>query len=1159
VSTFDVTTVPLQGFNLIEASAGTGKTYTLAELYLRLILENSLSVSEILVVTYTRAATEELRDRLRNKLVVARNERLNSNDQLQRQQLTRLNLAIQSFDQAAIYTIHGFCQRVLTDFAFESGTQFDMELVGDDTELLASLAADFWRREVIANPDKGLAQALVKMRQTPMTLLKSVRSLIGKPYLTLDPLPELQLDVIESRLQSQFSRLQSLWAQEGDKVIATLQNTALLSQQSYKKNNVERWLLLMKEMLESKHSTQSLFDGFDKFTPALLEKALKKNQHLPSLFFWSACETYLELIHELKAARDLQLQSLRVKLLMTIREQLPATKQQLLQQSYDDLLLNLQAALSGDNAEALIASLRGQYPAALIDEFQDTDPIQYDCFHRLYHNSGLSVFFVGDPKQAIYSFRGADIFTYLAAKQCADNQYTLSTNWRSHISLVDSLNTLFSRQAVPFNYEQIPYVEVGAARDKLPAIQQTPAQSPLRVMWLESDKVLDKNKMMLRAAEATADDIALLLNQAAAGEVTYQEESKTRPLNGGDIAILVRNHRQATQMQQSLAQRGIHSVQQGRDNVFASAQAEVLQRLLYAVAEPFNTGLVTAALASPLFAMSASQLQALQQDELKWLEQADVFEDLRQQWLQHGFMSMWRKLLLLAGVEQRLLARSDGERQLTNFQHLAELIQSFATTQNGSIEAVQHWLQQHRLSAEKEDETAQLRLESDEHLVKIQTIHTSKGLEYPMVYCPFLWAANIRAAKDPVISYHDTDTHQARAAFAEPALSAAAPLVRAEEFAEDLRLLYVALTRARERCVISWGAVKEVEHSALFHFLHPQLEQIDAEAMREQLSQLADSIPGLSVEQISKQLGVSYQGSEQNTHAFAARNFSGELQAPWRIGSFTWLSRGHSSEKPDYDAVSEASSSVELDNSRNRFSFPRGAQAGTCLHSIFEKWDFQSDDAALEKLTSQCLQSYGFDTQWTDCVVAWVKAVLATPLNQQGLCLADIGLPQRLTEMAFYYPAPALTADALKSALANTVDDFPLLQRLRDSLSFYDLNGFIKGFIDLVFEHQGKFYVLDYKSNWLGTQQADYDRTGLDEAMLSHAYPLQYLLYSLALHRYLKLRLPDYDPARHFGGVYYLFLRGMQPEWGQSGVYFDPLSPEILKALDEAMQGGEHG
>lgn len=1154
---FDLEQTPLHDVNLIEASAGTGKTFTLAGLYLRLILEHQLNVEQILVVTYTRAATQELRDRLRQKLSDER--MLIVSEQPQRaQDLKRLNLAIQSFDEAAIYTIHSFCQQVLKDFAFESGRPFEMDLIGDDRELLQSVTDDFWRKYVV-QADSDFSAYLLAKKQTPETLLKSIRKLIGKPYLQIQALPEVDTQAAKQAASQTFKTIQQLWQQHGDDYIAMLNNKKILSGKKYRADWVASWVRLLDNFLAEDSLPATVFEQFDRFTLDRLEEALQDGQSLPHTDFWQGCQEFQQAFTLYQNQYALALQALRLQLLAFIREQLPIQKMLQQVQSYDDLLINLSQTLQGAQGDWLVKRLREQFKAALIDEFQDTDPVQYDNFRRVFADSGLPVFFVGDPKQAIYSFRGADIFTYLQAKQDAQQTYTLGKNWRSHISLVTAVNRIFMQVDTPFMYQQIPFVEVAAARDAEPALQVDEGESAaLQFCYVDSEKPLDKGVMADTAVEATANEIARLLQLAADGKARLmtEENQQSRPLNGGDIAVLVPNHRQARLIQQALTVRGINSVQQGRENVFASSEAADMHYLLLAIAQPDHHQRLSTVLAGPLFHYSATELYAAQQDETRWNGLIETLQGLQLRWQQGGFMAMFREVLQMDSGLQRLLGYVDGERQVTNLLHLAELLQAESLRQNHHMEAVIQWLTQQREASETEDETAQLRLESDAALVKIMTIHSSKGLEFPIVFCPFCWVVKKTDDKADIVEFHDPQHQQkASAALVEPLLTSARQIAAEEGQAEALRLLYVALTRAKERCFIVWGNVKDVQQSALYQLLHTA----DSAGMREDLQALAHAgAEHISVVEYQDTPRQFYTATHSTEADYRARQFTGTIHKPWRIGSFSLLSRGHVSEQPDYDAepVSPERETDVRRNVKDRFTFERGRQAGNFLHKCLENIDFDSADAQqISHTVARLLPQFGLNGEWTDVVSQWLQAVLTTPLDvATSMRLSDLPATQRINEMAFYFPVASLNMTTLKTILRQTAED-SIWQQLANDLHFQPLTGFMKGFIDLVFEFQGRFYIADYKSNHLGDEPHFYQGDALQQAMLGHSYPLQYLIYSLALHRHLKLRLPDYDPQQHFGGVYYLFIRGMQPEWGQTGVYFDPLDRDLLERLDQAVAG----
>ena len=1157
---FDVEKVALSGVNLIEASAGTGKTYTLAELYCRLVLEQQLEVKQILVVTYTRAATEELRGRLRQRLADEW-EKLNKLDAKQHQQaLTRLQLAIQSFDEAAIYTIHGFCQRVLQDFAFESAAPFDMEMLNDERELQLSVVDDFWRRQLFSQ-DKATIKYFLKKRITPESLLNDISSLIGKPYVELQAVPEANIRVNQQQFEQQFEQCRQYWQAQRQEAITVLTNKTLLNGNKYRSVSVSRWIEQMDTLMQGE-ADPLLFDRFEKFTQGELEASLKKGQQLPSLSLWQSAEWLLEASTQLLQAYDRSLQQVRLQLLLFLRTELPRRKQQLHVQAFDDLLLNLQQALFNEECgELLLTSIRQQFHAALIDEFQDTDPVQYTCFSRIFSESNHPVFFVGDPKQAIYSFRGADIFTYLTAKQQAQHEFNLDTNWRSHPLLVAAVNHLFERVDNAFIYEDVPFIPVKAARDMQPALTiagQAPA--PMAWLWLDNEKNINKAEIMQQAAEATADQVALYLNQSFSGDARLLDKQQ-RALNGGDIAILVRTHKQAVIIQQALRQRGINSVQQSRDSVFASEQAVMLEQVLMAIANPQHDTSIATALATPLLGYSAAAINAMQQDDKKWLQQVDLFCFLNDLWRRNGFIVMFRRLLNRTEVLSRWLQQAEGERQLTNLLHLAELIQLYSHQHHATMEAVLSWLAQQRMTSDKQVDSAQIRLESDEQLVKVMTIHTSKGLEYPIVFCPFLWEENVRSSNTtPVRTYHRKEDNAVYAAFAEPELTQAAEIVAQEQRAEALRLLYVALTRAREHCVVVWAAAKSTEKSALFQLLHPQLDTLDPTQMLSDLEALVVAQPEhFMLKAVTAETNAVMATQVSDSATFKARKYQGKKVDIWSVGSFSSLSSGQHQERPDHDAVAMlAEPARDTVLRQDRFSFPKGARAGSCLHALFENWDFQTTDAAWQQQIENTLNAFGIDIAWRSVINEWLIEVVNTPLDEaESLRLSAVERSQRLDEMAFYFPVNQLSAKRLATCLLQFSDEIPALKPLAEQLTFNMLTGFVNGFIDMVFEHQGTFYIVDYKSNWLGDQFADYHQNALEEAMIQHHYSLQYLLYSLALHRYLRYRLPDYQPEKHLGGVYYLFIRGMSTATSTTGVYHAKPSPRLLEALDQCMSGAD--
>jgi len=1180
----------LTGFNLIEASAGTGKTYTITALYLRLVVEAQIPVNRILVVTYTNAATKELRDRIRSRLAQIRHAfldgRADPGDELgvrlldltpdRERAIRRLSNALRGFDEAAIFTIHGFCKRVLGDNAFESGLSFDTELLADTGELLQEIVEDFWRREFYPG-SPIVVQYFLDQHASPDTLLRQIEPHLGKPYLHIvTPDSDADGPALEQAFNAAFQQARDLWRQDRPAIEELLLTSPALNRQKYNPKSIPGWLEAMEVYLSADPPRLAKFDKFAQFTTTKLRASLKKGQSVPHHAFFDACET-------LNAACDALANYCRyqipVKLLAYCNAELAARKRREQVQSYDDLLLDLHAALQHPRrGPALIKTLHERYAAALIDEFQDTDPVQYEIFQRIYAGTGQPVFLVGDPKQAIYSFRGADIFAYLTARRDTLRQHTLDVNWRSDPRLLTALNALFGAvKDQPFLFDGIPFHNAIPAPNKLrePLLIQGHAEPPLQ-LWLlepEGSGPINKGVASERAAQATAAEIARLLNLGARDQAQLGQ----RPLAGGDIAVLVRSHWQGRLMRRHLLRLNVPSVQQADDSVFITDEARQLEWLLAAVAEPGHEGRVRTALASDLFGLAGEELHRLREEEQAWARWLEKFQDYRLLWQEHGFMRFFRTWLIQQGVPQRLLSFRDGDRRLTNLLHLAELAH-IASRSHPGMAGLLKWLGDCRRLPGNKDEEQQLRLESDENLVRIVTVHKSKGLEYEIVFCPFLWDGRLRAGENgDALLYHDPgDPRRSILAIGASEEEPAVQLARREEMAESLRLFYVALTRAKQRCYLVWGKIKDADTAPAAWLLHhpsavgpaqdpvavtqQRFNEIAPAAFRSDL-QAVFAVAGdaVAITPMPLEAGSRYQPPAMTEPELRARRFSRSLAEFWRVGSFTSLTSGLPVETPDYDMTTAAPPTVDIAPiGLNVFAFPRGARAGTCLHTIFERLDFiRSDRMLLEDRVRRTLTGHGLDAEvWTPTVADWVERVLATPLDGNGLRLGTVTLNRRINELEFYYPVAQLRQETLRWLLERHGYATGPFREMIDRLEFIPLRGYMKGFIDLVFEADGRFYLVDYKSNWLGPEPAAYQPERLAEAMARETYVLQYLIYTVALHRYLRLRVVDYDYERHFGGVFYLFLRGMDPTLGADcGVFHDRPAPELVTALDELMAG----
>ncbi|HHQ4930735.1 TPA: exodeoxyribonuclease V subunit beta [Aeromonas hydrophila] len=1176
---------PLYGERLIEASAGTGKTYTIAGLYLRLLLghgpvieegedagqpsahEWPLSVTEILVVTFTEAATAELRGRIRARIHEARLAfmRGESKDALLSQLLAevedhelaarRLLAAERQMDEAAVFTIHGFCQRMLKQNAFESGALFETEFLTDDSQLRLQAVSDYWRSEFYP-VDKPLASAVRALWPSPAALLREMGNWLDNSELEMRP--PAGDETLAARHQAAMARIEAVkreWLAQGDEI--RRQTDGQVSR--YTGKNYEGWLAKIGDWAQDEASGYAIPKELERFGQSVLEENLKKGGAVPTLPLFSQID---ELLASRPGIRDLILQRAAV----VVRSRMQASKRQAHQLSFDDLLKDLDGALGSGLGERLCERIRATYRVAMIDEFQDTDPQQYRIFHRLYGgHTDTALLMIGDPKQAIYGFRGADIFTYIQARRNVSAHYTLGRNWRSSRALVAAVNGLFERAKDPFIYEaDIPFLPV-EAQGKSKALQLDGEAAPVLHCWqLSGQPTFNKGDYQSKMARATAVEIHRLLTLARDGKAQIGD----LPVKAGDIAVLVRTGAEGKLVQQELARLAIASVYlSNRESVLAQVEAREILLILHACQNPGEERSLRAALATGLFDLDAKALDELASDERAWESAVQEFMEYRKIWHKRGVLAMLRALLHRRNLASSLLASPNGERRLTNFLHLGELLQQVSCELDGEY-ALLRWLGEAASRPDGQDAEQVLRLESERKLVQIVTIHKSKGLEYPLVFLPFI--CSHRAADTPL--FHEADGAGNRTVLdltgAEESLAEA----DRERLAEDLRLLYVALTRGVYATWLGLAPVRSGNgksektdlHQTAIGYLLQKGEEGDAATLATALTELAQALPGVAVGEPSLTRPAPLPPEEEQLGEPQVRHFRGSLERDWWISSYSGLAaQGHGHSKgvlanPGFDdevvteAAALASEQPEEAPQPSIFTFPKGARPGTLLHSLFETIDFQSAGGEpLAEHIATLLAQDGFDESWAPVLQQQVEAVLDTPLETgfgEPVRLRDLAPERKQVELEFFLPMGRVTAPAL-TALCQQHDP---LSRGNKPLSFATVQGMLKGFIDLVFEWQGRWYLLDYKSNHLGMSPADYSRSALEQAMAEHRYDLQYQLYSLALHRLLTLRLPGYNFEQHFGGVFYLFLRGMP----QGGIFHTRPSRELVLGLDRLFSEG---
>lgn len=1208
----DPLSFPLQGRSLIEASAGTGKTWTIAALYLRLVLGHGgpaafarpLTPPQILVVTFTEAATKELRDRIRARLAEAAAYFLE--DPASAAALPPgenllhdlragyppdewptharvLRLAAEWMDEAAVSTIHGWCNRMLREHAFDSGSLFTQTLEADQADLIDEALRDYWRTFFYPLPEVD-ARCVGGWWATPAELGDAVRRLLDHADRLADGPPPMQaMRAAREENAKTLAELKapwSAWADDLEKQLDAAVAAKRVDGRKIKSGNYKGWLNILRAWARGADTHLPLTDAA---WARLTIQGIAEGWKVPPPLVHDALEATPGLRERLGCLPDAKEAVLR-HATRWVAARLADEQERRARMGFNDLLTQLAAALHGPNGPRLAAIIRAQFPVALIDEFQDTDPVQYGIFQAIYGpevaDEECALVLIGDPKQAIYAFRGADIHTYLQAKRDTQGRHaTLGTNFRSTQPMVSAVNRFFGQAeervagqgAFLFRTEDdnpLPFVQVEAAGRRETWHVQGAAAPALTCWWMDAGAAVKPGDYTRTMAEACAAEVVRLLRLGQQGEAGFAEAGQPlRHLKPGDIAVLVNTGREARAVREALKKGGVRSVYlSDSDNVYGSAAAGELQRLLQACAEPDDDRLLRAALGAALLGLSWTELDRLNHDEAHWEDQVLRFRGYRQQWRRQGVLPMVRRLLHDFGVPQRLIAARD-ERQLTDVLHLAELLQQASGLLEGEHALLRH-LSEAREEWVIEADVRQVRLESDENLLKVVTVHKSKGLEYPLVFAPFVCNSRPAKSADLPLKWHDAEGRPHVAVVGNDELVAR---VDEERLGEDLRKLYVALTRARFATWIGLAPLETFGRTAAGYLLTGG-EPVAPGMLQALLHTQLDACEAVAVVPAPVPQGERYTAEGMVTVLAPEPPLPQHIKAPWWIASYSALrivgdtvkARVPSTALEDIylEAAEEASGEgVAIEAPAGRLhDFPRGAAAGSFLHGLLEwagREGFRPDPQALNQTIAGQCESRGWG-EWVAPLRQWLGSWLATPLRLDAIVAgaspmrpADLRAVQ--VEMEFWFSATHVEAQALDALVTRHT----LGGAQRPVLSPKQLHGMLKGFMDLVFEHEGRYYVADYKSNRIADNDAGYTAGAMRAEILKHRYELQYALYLFALHRLLRTRIPDYDYDTHIGGAVYIFLRGHASP--SQGLHLERPPRELVEGLDRLFSGAGAG
>ena len=1053
--------IPLVGRHLIEASAGTGKTFNITRLVLRFLLESKMDLTSILTLTFTRAATGELRSRIGEELKKAFGvfSTQKADDEFYRNMLDRIHApsaivtlrrALLHIDEAPIFTIHGFCNRVLSQNPFSSGIGLTPELVPEATELSLEVIEDWYRQLGLQDPEY-YSQVLTNWPE-PLSFLQEFKATMG------------QDDAID------IQPIQPEPAKE---------------------------------------------------TPAQKRKRLAANEKVRFLA---------------RLGDDLH----------RLRQELRKRKRAANTIDYDDIIRVLANRLISSAGEALVNHLRSTYSAALIDEFQDTDQLQFEIMDRIFPEQlATPLFMIGDPKQAIFAFRGGDIHAYLAARNTCRHRWNLLTNWRSSREMVNSANRLFrdtENLGPDIAYSQL---QASGRQDSSP-FSDLHRSEALQIIEFEDSPEHAKARgrgmkktFLKKIAKWCAKEVEILL-AGSAKIAAHQVEQR-------NIAILVRNKNEAQLVQEALKEQGIPSVYLSEHrNLFQSEEARELARVLTGFINWELDRDLVSALSTRFMGGDARTLAQLKEEEEGWNHYRDIFRKGLEIWQRDGVLALGMDLIRNHFIPDP----SQHERSLTNAIQLCEVLQQATLEETLNPATLVEWLIQ-RIENPQLHKEHELRLESEDSHIRILTMHGAKGLEFPIVFLPFSSWTDQRRSGRGAIRYHHPSTQELRSFLGSDAKISA--IVESEESQETMRLFYVGVTRAIHRCYICIAAFQDVQSSPPGSLLHVQSEA--------DMSTIVD---------ICRQKGFGYgfvhHGESHSVSSTAMESplatsleekqgpalMTRDVHPEWHITSFSNLTKGIESPAQHAFPKNLATGHEPTDALRPlRFRIKPGRETGNLLHLTMEHLNFQKPDwnSALEP--GRNMYPDLVEEEDINELKSWLNQCLGTPLGQ-GFRLGDLAQNQVMREVEFFFSLQTIRLSELIDTLARwRGTQMSSIQLIRSQLK-----GMMHGYIDLAFAHQGTFFVLDYKSNFLGNEFRDYRAERLKEDVQNHFYDLQALIYFVALHRFLQDRMENYNPHKHLGGSYHLYLRGMHPQKA-TGIYFRPAPVDLLLELDRQM-GGRH-
>ncbi|PHM84283.1 exonuclease V subunit beta [Acinetobacter nosocomialis] len=1206
--------IEFSGLHLIEASAGTGKTYTLSSLMVRIFLEKYLP-GQVIATTFTRAAAAELKSRIRARLVEtyryldAKRSLTEKEILLQAEQESdlllqhvlkhfatriayaceRLKLVIDQLDELFVGTLDSFSQKLLREFAFESGKIERAQITDDAKTYSRQLIHDVLREWIQSQPQTVIdalylagelksVDSFVKLVEDSLNFSSAHFKLPEKPTIQFEQLAQLK----QLAAEIDISLLEPYYSLDGEHYKHV--SGTIFRNGAFNKLFSECLPQLLQVLKQS--DSILVFDGslavqrelVFKFLGQLADQKIFKKcpAEISDGFYQHPCiQQIQQLFGVLKnyAEQFDQLDIyLKAYLCVEVKKRLPQVLQNKGETTFSQQIRTLSEALKGEQGQRFAVFVQARYPLILVDEFQDTNQDQDDMLASIWrhperYQKGCMIM-VGDRKQAIYGFRGGDMLTFLNAYKDIQakhgREYKLIHNHRSVADLVEVVDALFQRQ-IDFG-EQVQYDPIGAGTRPHPVLIDQNQPNPYPLRWL-----------MLKDKETEAQQVAWkirdLLNQSHAGQLYFQKDAQTQTLNEDDIAVLSRNHDGLDKVQFELERLGIRVNRPSKRSVFDCTIAQDVGALLTAILHPYDEAKVKRALISRLFAMDLKQLLQLEQTAEGLSQFMTGFDAIRELWSAQGFLVAWQQCLNQFGIWKNLVAvqSKDNERVVVNLRHLTEILSQHSEKYQGAQNLYHWYLKQLQSPLDREWELE--RRLSSEAGVQLMTIHQSKGLEFKIVF--LLGADKPFRENNKTLNFSTQDITvpesaqtltQRVVAIADKTYLNETELKQHEEraLAEQNRLWYVALTRASHRV---YALLQDTDGKSVsgLAFWKNRAEPFQHRCCTDEI--ILEQPP--AARHLNQNINIieiqAQHFPDQRFYSRGKTSFSYLAQhLRHKVGTDLLASQSHEAvlAEDELDQVISVEAPAAQPISWIKSNFPRGTLAGNFLHEIFEHIDFQCSDEWVSEIRRRFKNDYS--SLWQDllikyqesfpeeqeaeyslyhAVAEWLQEILSTPLYQ-GFRLNQLQPEHYLSECPFYLALSdrVLAMKRIHQLFAEYGMEMPELLEARSAR-------YLNGSIDLVYFDGQRYHIADYKSNYLGENLADYSVESIAQSMSLASYWLQAGLYLVALHRYLKVKMQNYDIEQHLGGATYLYLRGMNGEAEQGYYYWQP-STEFVLRLD---------